>query len=398
MSNSATLRLHNIFKTQKKSVIPAATTTKSSKHITIKELANEPNLDELAKKIKQVATQSVKFRNRNNIYDLTISRLALAKRYTLIEDILESHKHFQDITHEGFALRLIKLYSRAGMFDHARNLFDELPQLGCRRTVKSLNALLKAGVECKIFDEVFRVFREGPHELAISCDVVTYNIVIHALCETGKLDEGLSMINEMIEKGLSPSVVSFNTVLDAFYRERGFEGGERIWGMMDEYNVVRNTRSYNLKLQGLVDQGELKKAVALFGTLESKGLRPDLCTYNVLIKGCCDQGDVQEAKKYYIALLERGATPNSITFSAIVSRLCDNGDLDLAFELCKKMFKRQFVVDEARLQLVVDKLVEGSRIEEAEELVELGKSNNYVQYGLVMPSEKAEKQEDSHSP
>lgn len=37
------------------------------------------------------------------------------------------------------------------------------------------------------------------------------------------------------------------------------------------------------------------------------------------------------------------------------------------------------------LQLVVDGLVKGSMIEEAEELVELGSSNSYVQYNLTMP-------------
>ncbi|KMT04065.1 hypothetical protein BVRB_8g186620 [Beta vulgaris subsp. vulgaris] len=391
MSNPCS-HLRKILKTS--AAAPTSTLLQSAKPtsipISVKELVEESNLEELAKKFKQVASNSSKFRNRHNIYDFTISRLALAKRYNLIEDILESHKNFDDITREGFAIRLISLYARAGMFDHARKVFDEMPELKCPRTVKSFNAVLKAGVEAKRFEDVFRLFREGPATLSISCDVLTYNIVIHAFCETGSVDEGLMMVDEMMEKGVNPSVVTFNTLLDGFYREKGFEGGEIIWSMMDELNVVRNTRSYNLKMQGMVNEGELRNAVALFEVLESEGLKPDVSTFNVLMKGCCDQGNVEEAKKWYNALLESGAMPNSITFSTIVPKFCDRGDFDLAFELCKKMFKRQFVVDEALLQLVVNGLVKASLTEEAEELVKLGKSNSYVQYDLVLPSDNAE--------
>ncbi|XP_021726183.1 pentatricopeptide repeat-containing protein At1g55890, mitochondrial-like [Chenopodium quinoa] len=399
MSNSAA-RLRKILKTHKTPKLSpqnTPTTITPIKPISIKELAEEPDLDELAKKINHNASISSKFRSRHNIYDFTIARFSNAERYNLVEYVLDKHKHFEDISREGYALRLISLYAKAGMFDHAHKLFDELPELGCPRTVKSFNALLKAAVESKRFDEVFTLFQGIPADLGISCDVVSYNTLIHALCEVGKLEEGLLMIDEMKAKGVNPSVVTFNTLLGAFYR-RGFEGGELIWGIMDEYDVVRDIRSYNLKLQGLVDEGELEKAVALFESLETKGLKPDVGTFNVFIKKYCDEGDIEEAKRLYYKLCESCITPNSITFSYLVPKLCDDGEYELALDLCKKMFKRQFVVDEALLQLVVNGLVKESKIQEAEELVELGKSNSFVQYDLVMPSDNTEKQEQNNSP
>lgn len=365
--------------------------------VSIKELANEPDPEKLANTFKQRAAVSVSFRNRHNIYDFTIARLALAKRFSLIEDILESHKDLKEISHEGFAIRIISLYGKAGMFDHARNLFDELPQLDCVRTVKSFNALLKAGVECKRFDEMCTMFRELPSQLSITLNRVSFNTIIHALCERGLLDEGLLMLDELKNKGLSPDVITFNTLLDAFYREKGFHGGERIWAIMVAHNVAPITRSYNLRLQAMVDAGELANAIAFFDSFKKDGLKPDVNTFNALVKGLCDLGDVAEAKKWYDRLLDSEETPNRITFSTLVPRFCDCGDYELAFDLSKKMFSRQIVVDEALLQLVVDGLVKQSMVDEAEELVELGKSNSYVQYSLMMPTNDKLPENGDHS-
>ena len=273
------------------------------------------------------------------------------------------------------------------MFEHARKVFDEMPQLNCARTVRSLNVLMKAGLDCKKFDEVLRIFREVRLETSVKLSGVSYNTIIHALCEMGLLDDAVLMLKEMKDNGLKPDVVTFNTLLDAFYQESGFGEGERIWGMMLEYNVLPNNRSYALKLQALVDAGHLHGALDLFRQLENDGLKLDVNAYTYLIKGFFDQGNVTAAKRWYSKLLESGETPNRITFSVLVPRFCDAGDYSMAFDLCKKMVNRQFVVDEALLQSVVNGLVKVSRIEESKELVELGKSNKYIQYNLTLPSD-----------
>ncbi|KAF9599190.1 hypothetical protein IFM89_035649 [Coptis chinensis] len=77
------------------------------------------------------------------------------------QQVLEHHQNknkFDDITKQGFAMRLISLYGKPGMFDHALKLFDELPE----RTVKMYNALLNANasVVSNKFDETHKLFRE----------------------------------------------------------------------------------------------------------------------------------------------------------------------------------------------------------------------------------------------
>ncbi|KAL6012354.1 hypothetical protein ACLOJK_002841 [Asimina triloba] len=93
------------------------------------------------------ASESSRFRSKHRVYSVTVRRLAAANLHHFVVDIFEHHKQFPEIATEGFAARLISLYGQAGMFSDASKLFDELPQLKCPRTVKSINAVLTAALD-----------------------------------------------------------------------------------------------------------------------------------------------------------------------------------------------------------------------------------------------------------
>ncbi|KAJ4982319.1 hypothetical protein NE237_033156 [Protea cynaroides] len=84
-----------------------------------------------------------------------------------VEEILEDQKKNDDISKEGFAIRIISLYGKSGMFDQAYQTFDQLPEPKCQRTVKSFDALLTACVDTSTFDKAELLFCELPSCLSI---------------------------------------------------------------------------------------------------------------------------------------------------------------------------------------------------------------------------------------
>ncbi|CAK9135460.1 unnamed protein product [Ilex paraguariensis] len=352
------------------------------------DLYKERNLKRLVQKFK-AHSESDRFRTKTGIYESTVRRLANAKRFRWIEEILEHQKNYKkDISKEGFAVRLISLYGKSGMFDNACKVFDEMPELQCDRTVKSLNALLGACVNARKFEKVDGLFKELPGKLKVKPDAVSYNTLIKAFCEMGSLDSALTTVDEMEKNGLNPDLITFNTLLDAFYGNNRFSDGETLWGRMMEKNVVPDILSYNAKLVGLVSAKKMLEAVELFKKLGTEGLKADVFSYNALIKGYCHEGDLEEAKRWYGELVKSGRAPNRGTFVTLVPFVCEKGDFNWAFELCKEIFIVKCLVDVSLLQSVVDMLVKESKIEEAMELVQLGKSNSYSHYKLEMPSGK----------
>ncbi|THG19695.1 pentatricopeptide repeat-containing protein At1g55890, mitochondrial-like [Camellia sinensis] len=359
---------------------------------TVRSLSNdlykERNLKKLVEKFKK-SSESDRFRTKTGVYESTVRRLASAKRFRWIEEILEDQKKYRDISKEGFAVRLISLYGKSGMFDQASKVFDEMPDYKCDRTVKSFNALLGACVNSRKFDKVDGFFRELPETLAVKPDVVSYNTVIKAFCEMGSLDSAVSMVDEMEKNGLEPDLITFNTLLDAFYGDDRFSDGEKIWARMEKKSLVPDIRSYNAKLVGLVSEKKMLEAVELVREFETKGLKPDVFSYNALIKGFCEDGNLEEVKRWYGELEKSECVRDRATYGTLIPFLCEKGDLDWAFELCKDIFERRsLVVNGPVLQLVVDGLAKESKIEEAKKLVQMGKSNNYSRYKLQLPSDK----------
>ncbi|XP_039113977.1 pentatricopeptide repeat-containing protein At1g55890, mitochondrial-like [Dioscorea cayenensis subsp. rotundata] len=351
----------------------------------IKALNDESDLDKLVTSFKSAAAIP-RFRAIHNVYEITVRRLAIAGRLASIEDILESQKTYSDISREGFGIRLISLYARAGMLSHAATTFDQLPSLGCPRTVASFNALLTACTHVKDIDRLAEVFRDVPaSDPSIVPNAISYNILILALCEKGDPHAALDALKLMEKNEMEPNLITFNTLLNGFYSKSFFLDGEKVWEKMKDKNIDPDIRSYNAKLRGLVLQGRTMEAVELIGKLNDLGSKPDIFSFNAVIKGYLKDGKLEEAKKVYSELMKNDCAPNRWTFEMLIPELYEAGELDMALKLSYESLSRRCFVEVGVLQKVVDGLAKASRVGEAKKLVERGKFKSFARKGLKLP-------------
>lgn len=376
-------RLHGILTTSVRATTQHNKVKPSAQNVRTKDLKLEKMVENFKK-----SSESCRFRARYGIFESTVRRLASAKKFSMVEEILETQKKYPEISTEGFAIRLIVLYGKAGMFDHAQKMFDEMPGLNCPRTSKSFNALLAACVNAKKFDKFEEIFQELPSQASIEVDVVSYNVLIKAYCEMGALDTAISMLDELEKHGLEPDSVTFNTLLEGLYRNGRFLDGDRIWAVMEGKNVVPGIRSYNSRLRGMVQDGRMLDAIKLIDEMRSKEITPDVISYNALIKGFCNDGKLEEAKQWYNELGRNELSPDRFTCTILIPLLIEEGDFDLALELSLEAMNRQFLIDRTLLQRLVDGLVKEAKIEEAMELVKLARKTKRFHYKLELSVDK----------
>uniref|UniRef100_A0A0A0KLB2 Pentacotripeptide-repeat region of PRORP domain-containing protein n=1 Tax=Cucumis sativus TaxID=3659 RepID=A0A0A0KLB2_CUCSA len=348
-SSSLSRRLHGIFNHSRSPTsrfnksnpsLPSSATQKCNKSTAATPLTAEEHLQNIVDKfIKN--TESQRFRHQKGTYDSTVRLLAVRKKFSLIEDIIEAQKKYEDIKVEGFATRLIKLYGKAGM--------------------------------------------EVPQEVSIKADVISYNIVINAFCEMDALDKAILFFHDMEKNGMEPNLVTFNTLLTALYRKGQFFDGERVWATMENKNIAPDLVSYNARLRGMVLEKRIQDGIELLAKMEEKEIKPDVYSYNILIKGFCQDGDLEEAKKWYYKLKESEVDPIATTYRILLPLLCEQGDFDSGLQLCKEAIDKGFVFHTAEVQRVVDGLAEVSKTEEAKDLVELYNSKNNLKFKLKLP-------------
>lgn len=326
-----------------------------------------------------------KFRRCRFNYENAVHRLVRAKHFSGIEEIIEHQKHYVDIRDEYFVNGLILLYGSAKMYDHARKLFDEMPQLNCQRSVFSFNALLESCIRSERYDEISLLFRELPEKLSIVPNIVSYNIAMKALCKAGSLYSAVLLMDEIEKHGIKPNLVTFNTLLKALYESERFSEADNLWAMMEKRNILPDICSYNIRCGGFSKVSEVSKAIQLFAEIVKKGLTPDKFSYNNMIKMYVDEGNLEEANMWYQKMMQNDCLPDTATFHMLISLSCDMKRFDFALHLCMKAIDSQVLVYRDKLQRVVDGLVEQSKIENAEELVKLAKSCNKFWYELSLP-------------
>ncbi|CAN8287942.1 unnamed protein product [Cochlearia groenlandica] len=352
---------------------------------------DERNPKRIVEKFKK-ACESDRFRANIAVYDRTVRRLVAAKRLHFVQEILEEQNKYRDMSKEGFAVRIINLYGKAGMFENAQKVFDEMPERNCKRSVLSFNALLSAYGVSKKFDEVEQLFNELPDKLSIKPDIVSYNTLIKALCHKGSLPEAVALLGEIENKGLKPDIITFNTLLLSLYLNGLFEQGEEIWDkMVVEKNIDIDIRSYNARLLGLAIETKSKELVDLFEDMKASGIKPDVYSFNAMIRGSINQGKIAEAESWYKEIVKHGYRPDKATFALLFPAMCKAGDFESAIELCKEVFSKRYIVALATLQQLVDDLVvKGSMRGEAEKIVEIAKTNGFIKFKLALPPQEEE--------
>ncbi|KAL2234712.1 UNVERIFIED_CONTAM: Pentatricopeptide repeat-containing protein, mitochondrial [Sesamum indicum] len=307
-------------------------------------LKNERDPEKLFNLFKANAHNRVVVENRFAFED-TVSRLAGAGRFDYIENLLEHQKTLPQGRREGFVVRLIMLYGRAGMTKHAVNTFCDMHLYGCKRTVKSFNAALKVLTQSRDLEAIESFLSDIPFRFGIELDVYSINIVIKAFCEMGILEKAYLVMVEMEKLGITPDVITYTTLIAAFYKVNRPEIANGLWNLMVLKGCLPNVATFNVRIQFLVSKGrawEANKLLAFMRRHKKFPELPDEVTYNLVIKGFCRAGFSEMAMRVYSAFHNEGYKPNQKIYQTMIHYLCEAGDFDLAYSMCKDSMQKNW--------------------------------------------------------
>ncbi|KAI3723036.1 hypothetical protein L2E82_34335 [Cichorium intybus] len=248
---------------------------------------------------------------------------------------------------------LMHKFSKEGMINDAKMVFDEIPKWGLRPSLVSFNTLLNGYCKSGKLDEGFRI-KKVIEESTLAPDVFTYSVLINALCKESKLVTAYQLFDEMSRRGLHPNDVIFTTLINGLCRNGKTNLAMQMYSKMVVRGIKADLITFNTLINGLCKSGKINEARNLIDEITRVGLTPDKITYTCLLDGCFKEGDLQLALVVKEKMVKEGIELDNVTFTALISGLCREGLVVNAEKLLREMTKLGLKPNDATYTMVID--------------------------------------------
>ncbi|KAK6931842.1 Pentatricopeptide repeat [Dillenia turbinata] len=165
------------------------------------------------------------FLRHRPLYHLSVRKLVRSNRPDLVERFLHHQKSLAS-THpksEGFWIRLIMLYSQAGLPDQSLRVFEDMQKSGLVPTEKSVAAVLTCLLDNKLYDRFHQVgdFESANKVLqtmvangSVSPCSFTYFTLVRHMVEEGEFDAASEICREIIKRKWVPPFETMKSLVN----------------------------------------------------------------------------------------------------------------------------------------------------------------------------------------
>lgn len=310
------------------------------------------------------------------IYKLTIEKLARRRRTDLIEHVLEEAMHSaRTPKSEGFLIRLMDLYSEAGMVDQAVRVFENIPSIAGQRSERSLCALLTAFLDNGRIERLQDAFNRSVEEYGVAPGIASYNIYLKALCSTDKVDEALALFDQMHDKGIEHDISCYNTLLHGYLKKGDYAGFDECLKEICKKGLSQNVGTYNCRIAALCAKGKSFQAEELLDVMKLNRIFPDKISFNTLINRFCKQGNIDSAIELFKRMKDvkgpggKVIFPDSYTYIKLTQSLVEKGEFGKAVEICKECLNNKWAPPFKTMKELIDGLIKSSQGDEAKRII-----------------------------
>ncbi|XP_076900532.1 pentatricopeptide repeat-containing protein At1g59720, chloroplastic/mitochondrial, partial [Bidens hawaiensis] len=227
---------------------------------------------------------------------------------------------------------LIHFYASCGSLEHARQVFDEMPQ----RSVVSWNVMINALVHLDEFDDALMCFHEMQQRI-FKADV------LRACAGLGALSLGMWAHAYVLRNKMADDDVLVNIYLLEMYCKCGSLDDARF---VFERMVRRDVTSWNAMIHGFAMHGQAVAALKyLRRMVDEAKVTPNSITFSGVLSACRHSGMVNEGRNYFKVMTTRyGIEPVLEHYGCLVDLLARAGLIGEALDAVSSMPMKPDVV------------------------------------------------------
>jgi len=217
--------------------------------------------------------------------------------------------------------------------DRARQVVDDMTAAGCPMNVVLYTTLIKGFARAGELQQAVDMYKKMRADQNVSPDLITFSILIKANCDHGKLEEALSLLDEMVELRLRPDEVVFNNLIIGCAQLGNAVLGKQLYHDMVKSGVRPSNATFSILIRLLYQSKLLEEAIVLLKEEPAKhNVEPEPRLFLQLTQSCIRDRQGKCAIQAYAMLCER-SKPTEATHSNIISMCMRLNMYDTAAEI-----------------------------------------------------------------
>ncbi|XP_019430851.1 PREDICTED: pentatricopeptide repeat-containing protein At3g26782, mitochondrial [Lupinus angustifolius] len=230
----------------------------------------------------------------------------------------------------GVGNTLMDAYAKCGKMDVSRKVFDGMDE----KDAFSWNSMISEYAQNGLSAEAFHVFSDMMKSGKVTCNAVTLSAMLLACANSGALQVGKCIHDQVIKMALEDNVVVGTSIIDMYCKCGRIEIARKAFDRMREKNV----KSWTALVAGYGMHGRAKDAMEVFYNMVRSGVRPNYITFVSVLASCSHAGLLKEGWHWFNRMkCEFNVEPGIEHYSCMVDLLGRAGYLNEAYELIKEM-------------------------------------------------------------
>ena len=245
---------------------------------------------------------------------------------------------------------LMKAYFLMGMEEKAMECYKEV--LGVESAVRfgaeSYNEVVDALGQNGRLEDALKLFDRmlGEHDppLRIAVDLRSFRVMVDAYCAAGRFEDAIAVFRRMGEWKLVPDVASYNNLIRHLQINQLIDKVEVLYSEMCESGVGADEETYLLLMEACFSVDRIDDGISYFDKMNNLELKPDATAYHKLVDGLVGFSMIDKAQEYFDQMKEKGVSPSISTYETLLKAYIAADRLDDAVKVAKGILLDEKVV------------------------------------------------------
>ncbi|KAG2714105.1 hypothetical protein I3843_03G013200 [Carya illinoinensis] len=168
-------------------------------------------------------------------------------------------------------------------FEGAKEILDEMRQMGCDPIVNTYNYLLSSLCRSDKTDEACQLLEEMQERNCLP-NPLTFEIFIYHSCRLGKFDLAIEFLDRMISNGLEPRLTTHAAFIKAYFNSLRYEEAHKYVVDSSVKHRCSSNSLYSLLASLHRKKGNVVVALNIILEMITEGLRPNFAVYMRVLK------------------------------------------------------------------------------------------------------------------